>query len=73
MPEILAEITEETLLCGDLAECWNVQVPPAARLASPASSLRRASFLAEIAWLIYLAGEAKDPAEIEAFYLGTAT
>ena len=71
MSDILSSITEETLLCGDLTECRGMDIPHLALLASPASSLRRPSFLAEIAWREFKAGKGRDPAEVEAFYLGS--
>lgn len=73
MIEIIESITEDTLLCGDLEEARGVALPNSVRLASPASSLRRASFLAEIAWRRVAAGAVQDPKQVEAFYLGTPT
>ena len=73
MSEILADLAEQTLLCGDLDECRESDVPSAARLASPASSLRRAGFLAEIAWREYQAGRYQDPGQVEAFYLAAGS
>ncbi len=70
MPEILASLNEETLLCGDLAEYRSIDLPGLAKLASPASSLRRAGFLAEIGWKRYEDGKAVDASQVEAFYLG---
>ena len=72
LSEILSGISEKTLLCGDVAE------PDAGRLsglaapvevASPASSLRRAGFLAEIGWRRYHSGQVQDAAQVGAFYL----
>jgi tRNA threonylcarbamoyladenosine biosynthesis protein TsaB len=68
--EIVAALGGEILLCGDLEELRGIELPAGVRLASPASSLRRAGFLAEIAWRRYRAGEAQDPKTVEAFYLG---
>lgn len=70
--EIVAGIREETLLCGDLEE-WRPgdgTNNPLVRTASPASSFRRAGYLAEIAWRMFQAGEVQDPKQVEAFYLG---
>lgn len=68
--EIAAEISEAILLCGDLEEFRAAELPATVRLASPASSLRRAGFLAEIGWRRLRAGEVSDPSQVEAFYLG---
>jgi tRNA threonylcarbamoyladenosine biosynthesis protein TsaB len=38
-------------------------------MASPASSLRRPSFLAELAWQRWQAGEVDDPASLSPVYL----
>jgi len=69
----LAErIQQPTLICGELSEedrrtlgrrYRNV------RMASPARSLRRPSFLAEIAWKRYLTGKPDDPATLAPTYL----
>ncbi len=72
LSEILESITEETLLCGDLgdlaaAEPHGVKVQ--IQIASPASSLRRAGYLAEIGWRRYRRGEAEDARQVDAIYL----
>jgi tRNA threonylcarbamoyladenosine biosynthesis protein TsaB len=65
-------IHEPTIICGELTE---VQQRTLARkyrnviLASPAHSVRRPSFLAELAWKRWLAGESDDPATIAPTYL----
>lgn len=71
LPEILEGITEETLLCGDvggLVTDGAVKKRPI-RIASPASSLRRAGYLAEIGWRRYQKGDVQDARQVEAFYL----
>lgn len=72
LPEIVAGIREETLLCGDLSELrvGGEVDNPLVRVASPASSLRRAGYLAEIAWRLFQAGHVQDPKQVEAIYLG---
>ncbi|HEX9015528.1 MAG TPA: tRNA (adenosine(37)-N6)-threonylcarbamoyltransferase complex dimerization subunit type 1 TsaB [Chloroflexota bacterium] len=69
MAEIIAGLEGDTLLCGDLAECAGADLPDRVKIASPASSLRRASFLAEMAWREYSEGRATAPEQVEAFYL----
>lgn len=69
----LAErIQQPTLVCGELTEedrrtlgrrYRNVRMP------SPARSLRRPGYLAEIAWKRYLTGKADDPASLAPIYL----
>lgn len=70
--EIVAGIQEETLLCGDLGELRTEGevINPFVRTASPASSVRRAGYLAEIAWRNIQVGRVQDPRQVEAFYLG---
>ncbi len=71
LPEILEGIAEETLLCGDVGELATGGTPGNGpiRIASPASSLRRAGYLAEIGWRRYQQGELEDARQVEAFYL----
>lgn len=73
MTEIVSTIRSATLLCGDVGECREMDLPETVLLASPASSLRRAGFLAEIAWRKLRAGNIGDPAAVDAFYLGTGS
>lgn len=71
LPEILEGIAEETLLCGDVGELATGETSGnrPIRIASPASSLRRAGYLAEIGWRRYQQGELQDARQVEAFYL----
>ena len=71
-PEALAEqLQAPTLVCGELSEetraLFNKQTE--AILASPAQSLRRPAFLAELAWRRWQAGESDDPATLAPLYL----
>lgn len=71
--EILNGITEKTLLCGDVTGLQIEQLLTSKDLvevASPASSFRRAGFLAEIGWKRYYCGQFTDPAQVDAVYLG---
>jgi tRNA A37 threonylcarbamoyladenosine modification protein TsaB len=42
------------------------------KLASPAQSLRRPSYLAELGWRRWQAGEVDNPATLSPFYLHTS-
>jgi len=73
LKQILEGITERTLLCGDVDEAALARDHGDARLvrvASPASSLRRAGFLAEIGWRRLKQGNVQNAAEVDALYLG---
>ncbi len=72
LPEILADIEEDTILCGDLGLLWSgTEVDRAqVHVATPAASLRRSGYLAEIAWRLRQSGQTQDPNEVEALYLG---
>lgn len=72
---LAAEIKKPTLICGELnaeerqvlARKWkNVTI------ASPARSVRRPSFLAELAWDRWKAGQVSDPASLAPIYLHIA-
>jgi tRNA threonylcarbamoyladenosine biosynthesis protein TsaB len=69
----LAErIQEPTLVCGEMTPDERrilSRIRKKAILASPAHSLRRPSFLAELAWQRWQAGELDDPASLAPFYL----
>lgn len=72
--EFTKKIRKPTLICGEMDEevrsllgrKWKNAI-----LASPAHSLRRPSFLAELAWERWQIGDVDDPAEIAPFYLQT--
>ena len=66
------KLTEPTQVCGELTAEERRSLGRKRRnvvLASPASSLRRPSFLAEIAWRRWEAGQVDDPATLAPFYL----
>jgi len=72
--EFNKKIRKPTLICGELDEELRKKLGRKrknATLASPAESLRRPAFLAELAWERWQAGEIADPAEIAPFYLQT--
>lgn len=73
--EALAEkIQETTLVCGELSEEDRHTLGRRRRdviLASPARSLRRPSYLAELAWRRLNAGKVDDPATLAPIYLHT--
>jgi len=73
--ELASQIKKPTLICGEmnseerqaLARKWKNVV-----LAQPAQSLRRPSYLAEMAWLRLQAGEQDDPVSLAPIYLHVA-
>jgi tRNA threonylcarbamoyladenosine biosynthesis protein TsaB len=70
--ELANRIQEPTLVCGELTEEERRVLNRKRRnilLASPAQSLRRPSFLAELAWLRWQAGQIDDPATLAPLYL----
>lgn len=71
--EALAQqITEPTLVCGELAPNERALLEKKCKLAlvlSPAHSLRRPSFLAELAWNRWKAGLADDAVALSPIYL----
>lgn len=71
--EMLAErIEAPTLVCGELTEEERRILNRRRKmitLATPARSLRRPSFLAEVAWKRWMAGKRDDPALLAPIYL----
>jgi len=69
----LAEkINAPTLMAGELSDedrRWLATNLPTARLASPAQSLRRPSYLAELGWKRWRAGQSDDPAGLAPIYI----
>lgn len=70
--EIAVNIQAETYLCGEInkqeRELINSQ-KSSILLASPARSLRRPAYLAEIAWQRWMSGDVDDPASLAPTYL----
>ena len=73
--ELGADWEETTCVCGELSaeERQMLQARLGARveLASPAASLRRAGYLAELGWARLRAGRADDPVTLAPIYLQT--
>ena len=74
-PEAFSKkIRKPTLICGELSEEVRKKLGRKRKnvtLASPAESLRRPSFLAELAWARWQAGDVDDPADMAPYYLQT--
>ena len=69
---LAAEIAEPTFFCGEIDQAGLDALKKLKRLAivpSPAFSLRRASFLAELAWARHHRGQPDDPAALAPIYL----
>ena len=73
LDELCAEIATRTFFCGDIdaqaAELLRERLGAKAVVASPASSLRRAGYLAELGWQRLERGEADNPATLAPIYL----
>jgi tRNA threonylcarbamoyladenosine biosynthesis protein TsaB len=73
--ELVEKIQKPTLVCGELTEEERRILYKNRRnikLASPAQSLRRPSYLAELGWRRWQAGEVDNPATLSPFYLHTS-
>lgn len=73
-PEGLCQMPEvTTLFCGEidaaLSALLQERLAEKAIVASPAASLRRAGYLAELAWARFRQGEADDPDTLSPIYL----
>lgn len=70
---LCAEIETRTFFCGEIdaqaAELLRKRLGERAVVASPASSLRRAGYLAELGWQRLKRGEVDDPATLSPIYL----
>jgi tRNA threonylcarbamoyladenosine biosynthesis protein TsaB len=75
LAEALArKIVQPTLVCGELNEDERRLLGRKRKnvlLASPAQSVRRPSFLAELAWQRWQAGQIDDPASLSPIYLSS--
>ncbi len=70
--ELSRRIKEPTLVCGELSEDERRLLGRKRKnviLASPAQSLRRPGFLAELGWQRWQSGEVDDPVTLSPFYL----
>jgi tRNA threonylcarbamoyladenosine biosynthesis protein TsaB len=70
---LVEEVRGPTLICGEWAAATPEQLAPLrtrAAFTSPAHSLRRAGFLAEIAWERLQRGEVANPATLAPLYAG---
>jgi tRNA threonylcarbamoyladenosine biosynthesis protein TsaB len=70
--ELIDRIQSPTLVCGELTEDERLLLSrhkKNVKLLSPAASMRRASFLAELAWRRWQAGQLDDPAGLSPIYL----
>jgi tRNA threonylcarbamoyladenosine biosynthesis protein TsaB len=74
--DLIAFLTEPTLLCGEidmhLAEALREAAPKNAVIASPAFAARRAGYLAELAWRRFVSGERDDLTTLAPIYLQRA-
>jgi tRNA threonylcarbamoyladenosine biosynthesis protein TsaB len=71
LPQLRELVDRPTLVIGELTQEARLALVelPHATLASPAASVRRAGFLAELGWQRARAGEPGNPAEVEAVYI----
>lgn len=73
LEELCAEIETPTFFCGEIdaqaAELLRERLGEKAVVASPASSLRRAGYLAELGWQRLERGQVDDPASLAPIYL----
>jgi len=73
LEELCADIETRTFFCGEIdaqaAALLRERLGDKAAMASPASSLRRAGYLAELGWQRLERGEMDDPATLSPIYL----
>ncbi len=70
--DLTSKIHKPTWICGELSEDERhllARKRKNAILATPAQSLRRPSFLAELAWQRWQTGQVDDPATLTPTYL----
>jgi tRNA threonylcarbamoyladenosine biosynthesis protein TsaB len=74
LADLSTRIHEPTLICGDIDATVQEQlrrsVGTHATFPLPAARMRRAGYLAELAWRRFVAGEHDDLARLEPLYLG---
>jgi tRNA threonylcarbamoyladenosine biosynthesis protein TsaB len=71
LDQLVEVLTQPTLVIGELSTDARTRLEhhPPARVASPAASLRRAGFLAELGWRLAEAGDPGDPNALDAVYV----
>lgn len=72
LEELAHKVQQPSLVCGELSKEdreFLTREQPEIRLASPAQSLRQPSFLAEMAWKRWQAGQVDDPTSLAPVYL----
>jgi tRNA threonylcarbamoyladenosine biosynthesis protein TsaB len=73
LAELLERVDRPTLFCGELHESARAMIGErlggTAVVASPALAVRRAAWLAELAWGRFIAGEHEDLATVQPLYL----
>jgi tRNA threonylcarbamoyladenosine biosynthesis protein TsaB len=73
LEELCDQITEPTLVCGEMdaqdAVLVRERLGSASIIATPAASLRRAAYLAELGWERLARGESDDAATLSPIYL----
>lgn len=71
--ELIASLKEPTLVCGEidayLAQALQGALPHRAVVVSPAFAIRRAGYLAELAWQRFVVGERDDLSSLSPIYL----
>jgi tRNA threonylcarbamoyladenosine biosynthesis protein TsaB len=68
--EVLSQLPEGALFCGEIeGEMAEALAERAEHIASPAASVRRAGYLAELAWRRLQAGHEDDPKALVPLYL----
>lgn len=77
LEDLCATIEGTALFCGDLDADTQATIRGSlddqARFPQPAANLRRAGYLAELAWQRWLAGERDSLSQLEPLYLGEPT
>ena len=73
MEALCDQIKEPALICGEIRakdiELIRQKLGPVVTIASPAASLRRAAYLAELGWKRLARGDADDAATLSPIYL----
>jgi tRNA threonylcarbamoyladenosine biosynthesis protein TsaB len=71
--KLCAEVEKPALLCGEIdaqdADAIREQLGPDVLIATPAASLRRAAYLAELGWERFARNDVDDPASLAPIYL----